>query len=307
MSWDDDSYADDFGERRPDRAPATARQILGRVAGYVGLVVGVIALIAGAIYVSGVVGLAANPGGFAAPPAHGPRVAMPPMAAPLDEDETVAAAPTPTTAPGSQTALPLDQIDEPLAVTSEEMGPIDPGWTARTAEATGIPQRALAAYAFAHAAIAEVEPECGVNWVTIAAIGSIESGHGSHGDSALDENGIVTPPIIGPALDGDGFAAIEDTDDGLLDGDPVWDRAVGPMQFIPSTWARWASDATGDGIADPQQIDDAAVTTARYLCASGPMTSSEGWRAAVYSYNHDDDYVDAVARVANEYAAAIAE
>jgi membrane-bound lytic murein transglycosylase B len=304
MSWDDDSYADDFGERHADRAPATVRQIVARVAGYVGLVVGVIALIAGAIYVSGVVGLAAKPGGFAAPPAHGPRVAMPPMAAaPLEEDET--APPVPTAEPGAQTSVPLDRIDEPVAVTSEEMGPIDPGWTARTAEATGIPQRALAAYAFAHAAIAEVEPDCGVNWVTIAAIGSIESRHGSHGDSALDETGVVTPGIIGPALDGDGFAAIEDTDDGLLDGDPVWDRAVGPMQFIPSTWARWASDATGDGIADPQQIDDAAVTTARYLCASGPMTSSEGWRAAVYSYNHDDDYVDAVARVANEYAAAI--
>jgi membrane-bound lytic murein transglycosylase B len=75
------------------------------------------------------------------------------------------------------------------------------------------------------------------------------------------------------------------------------------MQFIPSTWARWASDATGDGVADPHQIDDAAQTTARYLCASGPMTSAEGWRAAVFSYNHDNDYVDKVARVANEFAA----
>ena len=76
------------------------------------------------------------------------------------------------------------------------------------------------------------------------------------------------------------------------------------MQFIPSTWARWASDANGDDVADPNQIDDAALTTARYLCASGPMTSQEAWRAAIYSYNHDNDYVDKVARVANEYTAA---
>lgn len=303
MSWDDDTYADDDGERQPGRGPGTVWQILGRVAGYAGVVVGVLALIAGAIYVSGVIGLAAKPGGFAAPPAHGPRVAMPPMAAPPEQADT--GEPAQSAEPGAQAELPLEDIDESLEVSSSEMGPIDPGWTARTAEATGIPQRALAAYAFAHAVIAEAEPDCGVDWATIAAIGSIESRHGSHGGAVLDEHGAVSPAIIGPALDGDEFAAIEDTDGGLLDGDTVWDRAVGPMQFIPSTWAQWASDASGDGVADPQQIDDAAVTTARYLCASGPMTSAEGWRAAVYSYNHDDDYVDAVAGVANQYAAAI--
>ncbi len=80
-----------------------------------------------------------------------------------------------------------------------------------------------------------------------------------------------------------------DTDGGLLDGDTMWDRAVGPMQFIPSTWVEWASNANGDDVADPNQIDDAALTTARYLCASGSMTNPEGWRAAVFSYNHDND------------------
>ena len=74
------------------------------------------------------------------------------------------------------------------------------------------------------------------------------------------------------------------------------------MQFIPSTWEKWGSDANGDDVADPNQIDDAALTTARYLCASGSMTSPEGWRAGVYSYNHDNDYVDKVAKVANGYA-----
>ena len=51
--------------------------------------------------------------------------------------------------------------------------------------------------------------------------------------------------------------------------------------------------------------DDAALTTARYLCASGSMSNPEGWREAVYSYNHDNDYVDKVARIANEYAASV--
>jgi membrane-bound lytic murein transglycosylase B len=168
----------------------------------------------------------------------------------------------------------------------------------------GIPVRALSAYAFAHLSLAAEEPECGLDWTTIAAIGAIESGHGSHGDTVLDENGYAQPAIIGRALDGDGVATIRDTDDGVFDGDATWDRAVGPMQFIPSTWARWGSDANGDGIADPNQIDDAAQSAAHYLCASGAMTSPEGWRAAVFSYNHDNDYVDKVARVANEFAAA---
>ena len=191
-------------------------------------------------------------------------------------------------------------------MSGSEVSPIpriDSEWTSRIAAATGIPERALSAYAFAHVSIAEEEPECGLDWTTIAAIGSIESDHGSHGTSVLDENGYSQPAIIGRALDGNGVAKIADTDGGLFDGDVTWDRAVGPMQFIPSTWAKWASDANGDDVADPNQIDDAALASARYLCASGSMTSPEGWRAAVFSYNHDNDYVDKVATVANEYAA----
>jgi membrane-bound lytic murein transglycosylase B len=185
------------------------------------------------------------------------------------------------------------------------MPEIQPDWMSRTAGATGIPERALSAYALAHVSIAEEQPECGLDWTTIAAIGSIESDHGSHGDSVLDANGYSSPAIIGRALDGNGVATIRDTDDGLFDGDTTWDRAVGPMQFIPSTWDKWASDANGDEVTDPNQIDDAALATARYLCASGPVTTAEGWRAAVYSYNHDNDYVDKVARVANGFLAAL--
>lgn len=298
MSWDDDSYADEDGERRSARAPATGWQVARRAAGYAGLVAGVVALVVGAVVAVNVVGLAANPGGFAAPPVKGPSVALPPVVAELEQPEQ-----------GEQGA-PVDgqaeTLEEPTAVSGSgvsPMPPVDPDWTVRIAAATGIPERALSAYANSHVAIAEDEPECGLDWATIAAIGSIESGHGSYGDSVLDANGYVHPAIIGRALNGDGVASIEDTDEGVLDGDVTWDRAVGPMQFIPSTWDRWASDGNSDGVADPHQIDDAALATARYLCASGSMTSPEGWRAAVFSYNHDNDYVDKVARVANEYAA----
>ncbi|WP_447407116.1 lytic murein transglycosylase, partial [Clostridium perfringens] len=83
--------------------------------------------------------------------------------------------------------------------------------------------------------------------------------------------------IRGPALDGDGVAAIADTDGGRWDGDTLWDRAVGPMQFIPDTWSRWGADGNGDGAADPNQIDDAALATARYLCGASAMTDAAGW------------------------------
>jgi membrane-bound lytic murein transglycosylase B len=284
MSWDDDSYADEYGERRPARAPATGWQFARRVAGYAGVVAGVIALVIGAVFGVNALGLAVNPGGFAAPAEKGPSVALPPVVMEPEQREQAA-----------QVESPTGTIEEPTALTGSEVSPlltVDPEWIVRVAAATGIPERALSAYAGSHVAIAEEEPECGLDWATIAAIGSIESRHGSYGGAVLDENGRAQPAIIGRALDGDGVATIEDTDGGSLDGDSTWDRAVGPMQFIPSTWAKWASDANGDGAADPHQIDDAAQAAARYLCASGPMTSPEGWRAAIFSYNHDNDYVD---------------
>lgn len=179
---------------------------------------------------------------------------------------------------------------------------VDPAWVDEMAAATGIPRRALLAYAAAQLAIDAERPECGVGWNTLAAIGSIESDHGRHGGATLLDSGYSEPRILGVPLNGDGVMAIPDTDGGAWDGDTVWDRAVGPMQFIPETWSRWGVDADGDGQADPNQIDDAAFAAARYLCASGEVTSVDGWRGAVFSYNNLESYVDSVAATANEYA-----
>lgn len=107
-------------------------------------------------------------------------------------------------------------------------------------------------------------------------------------------DGEVTPAIIGVALDGtNGNMKILDTDDGELDGDKTYDRAVGPFQFIPETWQRYdVGDANGDGVADPNNIDDAALSAARYLCVSsgGDMTTAEGWESAVMVYNRSMSY-----------------
>ncbi|MGI9823002.1 lytic transglycosylase domain-containing protein [Agromyces sp. Marseille-Q5079] len=298
MSWEDDDDAGQAGARPRVRARLTGWRVARLVAAYTGVVVGVVALVIGTVVAVNVVGTATNPGGFAAPSAGGSRVALPPTTTQPDSE------PLDDEAPASEEATALE---EPGDVSGSELEStpieiIDEEWIARVATATGIPERALTAYALAHVMTAGEEPDCGLDWATVAAIGEVESGHASHGSTSLAENGDAEPPIIGRALDGDGVAKIADTDGGLLDGDTTWDRAVGPMQFIPSTWAKWGADASGDGVADPNQIDDAALATARYLCASGSMTSSEGWRAAVFSYNHDNDYVDKVAKVAIGYA-----
>lgn len=310
MSWDDDFDDDEHRARRPDGSRPSGWSIAGRAAGYAGIVVGVGALVVGAVVAVNLVGTAADPDGFAAPAAYGSHVPMPPTTTTEAEAELPEGTPLADGGSdggsdgGGDGATP----DESSGLTVDEQAPIevvDAEWSARLADATGIPERAISAYALAHVLIAGEEPECGIDWTTIAAIGSIESGHGSHGSATLDEYGNAEPAIIGRALDGDGVAKIADTDDGTLDGDATWDRAVGPMQFIPSTWAKWGSDANGDGAADPHQIDDAALSTARYLCAAGPMMTPEQWRAAVFSYNHDNDYVDQVATLAQKYAKAV--
>ena len=83
---------------------------------------------------------------------------------------------------------------------------------------------------------------------------------------SIGDDGVADPAIIGIALDGSSTDAITDTDGGELDGDAEWDRAIGPMQFIPETWQALALDGNGDGVLDPQQIDDAALTAAAALC-----------------------------------------
>jgi len=182
-------------------------------------------------------------------------------------------------------------------------GLVDPDWLRATAESTGIPERALAAYAGVAMAKASTMPTCGLAWNTLAGIGYAESRHGTHGGSSIAETGTVTPGIFGIALAGGATAEVPDSDGGVIDGDAQTDRAVGPMQLIPQTWRNWHIDASGDGIEDPQNIDDATMATANYLCrASGDMASEKGWRAGVAAYNSAGSYIAAVAAAADEYA-----
>jgi hypothetical protein len=172
-----------------------------------------------------------------------------------------------------------------------------------TVGALGIPDVAVAAYRAAADRLARDQPGCHVPWTLIAGIGRVESGHARGG--RVDAAGRTAPLILGPVLDGSlaGNGAVRDTDQGRYDQDPVWDRAVGPMQFLPSTWERWGADGNGDGVADPHNIRDAALGTGRYLCSGGGDLSQDGpARVAVFGYNHSDAYVDTVLAWAHAYA-----
>lgn len=175
-------------------------------------------------------------------------------------------------------------------------------WVRENATRLEIPERALNAYAGAAMQLAGEQPECRLDWATLAGIGQVESGHGTIFGGEIDSAGNQHPPIVGIALDGATTALIPDTDRGALDGDPVWDRAAGPMQIIPDTWRQYAADGNGDGVTDPQQIDDAALTAARYLCAvGGDLRTDDGWIAAVAAYNDSTDYNHRVAEATSHY------
>jgi len=184
---------------------------------------------------------------------------------------------------------------------------VDAEWASQTAAATGIPVRALVAYAGAAIVKSQQMPECRISWSTLAGVGKIESDHGRHGGSALDEGGTAVPGIFGIALDGVTTANVPDSDAGAIDGDAAADRAVGPMQLIPQTWRNWHVDGGADGVEDPQNIDDAALAAANYLCRSSTaMDTEDGWRAAISAYNSSDTYLSNVAAAAVSYTEAVA-
>ncbi len=177
-------------------------------------------------------------------------------------------------------------------------------WATKVSSATGIPEPAAWAYGNAELAMRATEPGCRISWATLAGIGRIESDNGQFGGATLQANGEETKPIIGVPLDGTGGNADIPADgNGALDGDPVYVHAVGPMQFLPQTFSEYAQDALGNGKPDPENIDDAALTAAKYLCVDGrDMSTPVGWWSAILSYNDSIDYVQKVFGVADTYA-----
>jgi Transglycosylase SLT domain len=107
----------------------------------------------------------------------------------------------------------------------------------------------------------------GLSWTVLASIGQIESADGTN---------------VGPSSAG----------------------ALGPMQFLPGTWAAWGIDGFGDtGKPDVMNPYDAVPSAARLLCADGAAAGGQALRNAIFDYNHAWWYVDEVLALAAEYAA----
>lgn len=168
-------------------------------------------------------------------------------------------------------------------------------WVADTSARSGIPAVAVAAYGDAALRLQQEQPGCRLGWSTLAGIGTVESANGTTGGRMLLADGRSSSPIVGPPLDGTaGNQAIRDAKG-------RWTTARGPMQFLPATWAQWGADGDGDRRRDVDDIFDASLAAARYLCADGhDLSQPQGWADAIFSYNHSAEYVQQV------YAAAVA-
>jgi hypothetical protein len=202
------------------------------------------------------------------------------------------------TGPPSVTVAPTQP-----AITGGRPADALAGWAQQVGTRVGIPVVAVQAYGYAELVVARTAPSCHLSWTTIAAIAKVESAHGSSNGAVLGVDGSVQPTIYGLPLDGKGGRQlVRDTDQGTIDGDTTYDRAVGPLQFIPSTWLANKVDADNNGVADPNDIDDASLTAAVYLCKGGrDMSKADAWWDAILSYNAVRPYAQKVFEAANEY------
>jgi hypothetical protein len=255
--------------------------------------------------------LVARPDGAVVAPAR----AAAPVAA-----EAQAAGPTPTTAP----AVSLEEAQrlgeeaarrwlEDWAAIAKLAGTdiggtggpsAPPARRAGTPGGLGIPRTMLQAYQAAEQWATGYAPACKLSWAFVAGVGRVESNHGRHGGAGFTATGQVMPPIVGIPLDGrPGVRRIADTDGGRWDGDSKWDRAVGPMQFLPTSWRALGRDGDGDGAADPHNAYDAAVSAAAFLCrgGGGSLANRATLERAVHAYNHSASYVQTVLSWADAY------
>ncbi|WP_243407461.1 lytic transglycosylase domain-containing protein, partial [Frankia canadensis] len=231
-------------------------------------------------------------GTVAHPPTHDYDVDLPPLIPAVRPTPSGSAGPSPSPTASPNAGSPGSGPTTGSSGAGANTGG-SPSVVLRAADRQ-IPGRMLLAYHRAESRLSTERPRCHLRWQLLAGIGRVESGHAR--GRAVTPDGTLTSRILGPALDGhDGRALIRDTDHGRFDGDLRFDRAVGAMQFIPSTWRTSGRDGSGDGRADPNNIDDATLAAGGYLCHGGrDLAVTADLHAAIYSYNPSASYLRAV-------------
>ncbi|KRE44018.1 KOW motif-containing protein [Knoellia sp. Soil729] len=247
-----------------------------------------------AVTTSGVAAVAATE----SPTQARPRIVVPPVA--VQQAGGVRSLPALPALPALELPDPNSSIPPEFPATAPE----PQTWGLSSVASGGIPAQALAAYQAAQRLLATADPGCKIDWALLAGIGKVESDHGRWGRNLLDAAGTAVPGIFGVPLTGTGVARITDTDGGRFDRDTVYDRAVGPMQFIPGTWKSVGADGNGDGRRDPQNMADAATAAGIYLCSGpGDLTQPGDLTRAILRYNYSMDYVAKVTSIAASYRA----
>jgi len=142
-------------------------------------------------------------------------------------------------------------------------------WASKTSLWLDIPLRAMTGYAKATVSLTKEIPGCHLSWVTLAAVGKVTSDHGRVNSGHLGANGVMDKPL--------GTVEVRDFYNKVVSTA----NASGPMQLSPALWAKYKTSASGTK-PDPQNIDDAALTTGRALCADGhDLSQGQTWWGTV--------------------------
>ncbi len=210
----------------------------------------------------------------------------------------------------ARTRKDLDNSHTQIGVAQQTIAELTPQLISKVllAQLTDLPFPVvvLDAYYKAQLSTAATKPDCQVSWSQLAGIGKVETVHGTYGSAVVTRDGRTSTKILGPQLDGDPFLAIPDTDAGQLDGNDVWDHAVGPMQFIPSSWSLYGADGNRDNIKDPHNIYDAALAAANHLCGSrNQLATPANFTRALLGYNRSVAYGNEVKHYVAEYSTAL--
>jgi cell wall-associated NlpC family hydrolase len=178
------------------------------------------------------------------------------------ENAAATAAPAPsttlTTPSVPKTTTPPTQPKVPQASEFDE-------WASKTSQWLDIPLRAMTGYARATVTLTKEIPGCHLSWVTLAAIGKVTSDHGRAQGGHVADTGAMDKAL--------GTIEVRDFYNKVVSTA----NAAGPMQLSPAIWGKYKTSANGSN-PDVQNIDDAAVSTGRALCADGhDLSQGQTW------------------------------